>query len=205
MDDTVIIPDDDMPDAPVNAEGLVNALSAAKRKKIGEARTAPPEPEARRKKQAKSAKATKRLTGLLKVHGGTDKEIAKALNKRAAAKEAKPKTTVPVKARKAAAQVVDGLRKVKKALKSTPKAGHASVNAKGSVKSKKEVKGKLTMGRSYQRGSGATQGTEVAGGGRQTVVTFPGSVFKVVAKAALANGVSFSEEVRRCVARVHKG
>ena len=75
--------------------------------------------------------------------------------------------------------------------------------AKQVSKVKQAVKGKITMERTYQRSGGVAKGTQV-GDARQTVVTFPKAMFAAVAASAKANGTSFSEEIRRCVAKTHK-
>ena len=59
--------------------------------------------------------------------------------------------------------------------------------------------GALIMKHSYQRFGTVARGTEIAGGGRQTVVTFPKAMFAKVGAAAKAKGISFSEQVRRYV------
>jgi len=134
----------------------------------------------------KSERATKRLKGILKIHGASDAEVEKVLVKRAATWPVPPSIPVPdeddVPAKKAKAKPKGRAPREAKAL--TP-------NINGPVLEPK------TMGKSYQRGGGVASGIIIKGGGVQATITFTPEQFGYISRAAAKAGVSTAEQVRR--------
>jgi hypothetical protein len=161
----------------------------AKRKVIGQAKTAPVPyvgkemRAARAKKPAKAVKeaatADKRLGGALKVHGASDKEVKAAV----AARRSKSKT--PVKVLVAAKVPVKKAKPVAKAKKTEAR----------------QPKIEVSLSRSRQRkggvGAGAVRGAD--GGLRQVTMTITLKQHKKLARFAKDNAVSLSEAVRQSI------
>lgn len=180
MDDTIVVPDDED-----EVSDAVRVSEEAKR----EAKRARDRAYSARKREAKKAAA---------IDGKKSKTtMSKLKSKKAVA------THGPRGPRNDLA-AGGGFFQQSKTTKGTPRKRAAKAGSKPVRAARKPPKGKLSMGHSYQRSEGVARGTEIAGGARQTVVTFPKAMFASVAKTAKANGTSFSEEVRRCVAKTHK-
>ena len=225
MDDKIIIEAEDEDDA---TEGAASAApTKAKRELTPEQREAKikKDRERRAAKKVQPAVADKRLEAALILHNVPEVEAKAVVAKRRAEQAEKPRTGGLDDARKAKAERDAKKAKAKAttmppkktAAKPAAKPKDAKKPAKATKVAAKPKKGSKTpakaarmpstagdgkpliMKHSYQRFGKVATGVEIKGGGRQTVVTFPKDMFKKVAIAAKANGVSFSEQVRRYV------
>ena len=118
--------------------------------------------------------------------------------KRVSKKAAKPAKKAAKPARKALAKKAE---KVVQALRAVKKSMSAAAKPKREKIAQPEPKVAKTMERSYVRRGRIGGGTTIVGGAMQATCTFPPKMFAKLAKAAKADGVSLSEEMRQCVQR----